>query len=94
MFIYYLGICSKAIGIDDEDKILESVKILNDRDSEIEQFFIVECSKSLNEMLAAKEDEESNNKKVCLLKFTNKFFFYTFINNVLYFRQKKSRGIR
>lgn len=57
------GICSKSIGIDDEDKISESIKILNDRDSEIEEIYIKECSKSLNEMLAAKEDEESSNKK-------------------------------
>ncbi|XP_026814952.1 coatomer subunit beta [Rhopalosiphum maidis] len=57
------GICSKPIGIDDGDKIMESIKILNDRDSEIEEIYTKECSKSLNEMLAAKEDEESSNKK-------------------------------
>lgn len=62
--VLYLGICSKSIGIGDEDKILESIKILNDRDSEIEEIYMKECSKSLNGMLAAKEDEESNNKKV------------------------------
>jgi len=67
-FIYlhtlYLGLCSKPIGIDDGDKIMESIKILNDRDSEIEEIYTKECSKSLKEMLAAKEDEESSKKKV------------------------------
>lgn len=43
---------------------MESVKILNDRDAEIEEIYLKECSNSLKEMLAAKEDEESNNKKV------------------------------
>ncbi|XP_050434828.1 coatomer subunit beta [Adelges cooleyi] len=57
------GIPSKAIGIDDEDKILESIKILNDRNAEVEEIYIKECSKSLSEMLTAKEDEESSNKK-------------------------------
>jgi len=64
IFAFFLGICSKPIGIDDGDKIMESIKILNDRDSEIEKIYTKECSKSLNEMLAAKEDEESSNKKV------------------------------
>lgn len=64
IYTFCIGICSKPIGIDDEDKILESIKILNDRDSEIEIIFLKECSKSLNEMLAAKVDEESSNKKV------------------------------
>jgi len=54
---------------------MESIKILNDRDSEIEDIFIKECSKSLNEMLAAKEDEESSNKKVCdCIQFIKKLF--------------------
>lgn len=71
IYLFCLGICSKSIGIDDEDKILESIKILNDRDTAIEEIYTRECSKSLNEMLAAKEDEESTNKKVsCLVKFT------------------------
>lgn len=43
---------------------MESIKLLNDKDNEIEEIYIKECSKSLNEMLAAKEDEESSNKKV------------------------------
>lgn len=64
IFAFFLGICSKPIGIDDGDKIMESIKILNDRDSEIKTIYTKECSKSLNEMLAAKEDEESSNKKV------------------------------
>lgn len=63
-YTFYLGFSSKPIGIDDEDKVLESIKILNDRDSEIEKIYLKECSKSLNEMLAAKVDEESSNKKV------------------------------
>lgn len=67
LYNFYLGICSKPIGIDDGDKIMESIKILNDRDSEIEEIYTKECSKSLNEMLAAKEDEESSNKKVSLI---------------------------
>lgn len=77
--MFYLGICLKSIGIDDYDKILESIKILNDRDSEIEDIYIKECSKSLNEMLAAKEDEESSNKKVShSRRYTQKkpFIFY------------------
>ncbi|XP_050543636.1 coatomer subunit beta [Daktulosphaira vitifoliae] len=57
------GIPTKAIGIDDEDKILESIKILNGRNSDLEEIYTKECSKSLSEMLAAKEDEESSNKK-------------------------------
>lgn len=75
--MYYLGICTKSIGIDDEDKILESIKILNDRDSEIEEIYMKECSKSLNEMLAAKEDEESSSKKVSykIFRFTEFLYF-------------------
>jgi hypothetical protein len=45
---------------------LESIKILNNRDTEIENIYLQECSKSLNEMLAAKVDEESSNKKVSI----------------------------
>lgn len=72
---------------------MESIKILNDRDTAIEEIYTKECSKSLNEMLAAKEDEESTNKKVgCSVKFTIKMFH--FIIKIVVFRLKKSQDIK